>query len=283
MPTFSTYTELSFFPQSLPDETLISRASRYHLLSDEKKDETTFLNLFGQAGNKTDFTEVAPPNLAILASRLPGDPILQLGSLLRDNTFVPFVAPMILSSKERYAGATFGDCRACLICLRDDEKMFGMPYFHRSHQLPTVTACWKHGTTFIDACPNCARPFSRPGKLLKHPMIPCRCRWQIADQVTVIKASDEEHNFAIHAHHVLATRTKQTIFPALVHFFEREIERNSNKAEANERINRSLLVDMIIHQLTEGQPIAQISKNAAKVIGAEKNVNWWVSFPFKTR
>jgi len=96
----------------------------------------------------------------------------------------------------------------------------------------------------------------------------------------VIKASDEEHNFAIHAHRVLATRTKQTILPVLVYFFEREIERISNKAEANERINRSLLVDLIIHQLEEGQPIAQIAKTTAKVIGAEKNVNWWISFPF---
>jgi len=74
--------KLSFFPASFSDETLFSRVSRYHLLAGTRQDEMTFSALFGRGGHSVDFTELAPPSLTVLASLLPGDPLVQLGKAL---------------------------------------------------------------------------------------------------------------------------------------------------------------------------------------------------------
>src|SRR5258706_5935338 len=34
----------------------------------------------------------------------------------------------------------------CSACIRDDTNQYGEPYFHRSHQIPYITVCWKHAT-----------------------------------------------------------------------------------------------------------------------------------------
>lgn len=49
--------KLHFFPASFPDETLFSRISRYHLLTGDRRHDTTFHALFGRV-NSLDFTEL---------------------------------------------------------------------------------------------------------------------------------------------------------------------------------------------------------------------------------
>lgn len=93
-PTLPQLRKLHFFPASFPDETLFSRVSRYHLLTGDRRHDTTFHALFGRV-NSLDFTELAPPSLSVLASLLPGDPVVQLGNLLVENTFVPFAKPKV--------------------------------------------------------------------------------------------------------------------------------------------------------------------------------------------
>lgn len=110
--------KLHFFPASFPDETLFSRVSRYHLLTGDRRHDTTFHALFGRV-NSLDFTELAPPSLPALASLLPGDTVVQLGNLLVENTFVPFAVPVIRQSMEEFMGTEFGDSRACLLCLAE--------------------------------------------------------------------------------------------------------------------------------------------------------------------
>lgn len=48
--------------------------------------------------------------------------------------------------------------RMCLVCVREQETLDGIPYWKRSHQLPGVLVCHKHECDLIDACPNCG-PF----------------------------------------------------------------------------------------------------------------------------
>ncbi len=36
--------------------------------------------------------------------------------------------------------------RFCERCLREDYDAYGISYWHRSHQMPLVNVCWKHGT-----------------------------------------------------------------------------------------------------------------------------------------
>ena len=63
---------LPFFPASLPDETLASRASRFHILCGNSTDQLTFKELFGRS--QLAIGRIVPANLDVLASRLPGLP-----------------------------------------------------------------------------------------------------------------------------------------------------------------------------------------------------------------
>lgn len=266
--------KLHFFPASYPDETLYSRISRYHLLTGERKDENTFLELFGEKGHKIDFDEHAPISLRTLASLLPGDPLVQLGRILSENTFLPFVVPIVASSIEEYPGKEFANARSCELCLEEDEQLVGSAYLHRCHQLPAVTACWKHAVKLIDACPCCGLFFKKPGKFFRAPVTACSCGWRMTNHNTAMAASKAEHEFAVHAHGVLLQRTQQTSLPVLVRFFLTKIEQNIYKMDASGKINRSLLAGIILQQLREQRNTAEIATAAAAVIASAKSANW---------
>lgn len=269
--------KLPFFPASFPDETLFSRVSRYHLLTGERKDDTTFKALFEQPGNNVDFTELAPPSLTVLASLLPGDPMVQLGKILGENTFVPFAVPVIQSSVEEFIGAECGESNACVLCLAEDWELVGVSYLRRSHQLPAVTACWQHGAKLIDACPECDHAFRGTGKFLKAPLTLCGCGWHVTYGRDVIRASAAEHEFAIHAHAVLEERIHQTSLAASVRFFQSQIEHSTYKIEPTGQVNRRLLAGLIAQQMAEGRTTTEIAMAAAAMMASSRKVNWWVT------
>jgi hypothetical protein len=64
--------------------------------------------------------------------------------------------------------------------LVDDENDHGCRYIHRSHQIPGVTVCWKHGTLLIERCPECRQPFSQPKQLILSAWIGCDCGHDLA-------------------------------------------------------------------------------------------------------
>lgn len=268
--------KLNFFPASFPDETLFSRVSRYHLLTGDRRHDTTLYRLFGRV-NGLDFTEVAPPSLSILASLLPGDPMVQLGNLLVENTFVPFAVPVVQQSIEELIGTEFGDTRACLLCLAEDEATVGVPYLRRSHQLPAVTACWKHGAKLVEVCPDCVSPFRRPAKLLRAPITTCGCGWHATDGSSVLYASRAEFEFAIHAHCVFEKRVRQAPLAVSVRFFQSQIERSFYKIGPLGKVNRRLLVELIEQHLTEGRTATEIAMAAAEVMGLNRELNWWIT------
>ena len=45
--------------------------------------------------------------------------------------------------------------RWCAVCVMNDEATFGVPYFHRNHQLPGVFYCDKHQEPLIESCFAC--------------------------------------------------------------------------------------------------------------------------------
>jgi hypothetical protein len=268
--------KLHFFPASFPDETLFSRVSRYYLLTGGRRHDTTFHALFGRV-NSLDFTELAPPSLPVLASLLPGDPMVQLGNLLVENTFVPFAVPVVRHSIEEYMGTEFGDSRACLLCLAEDEATVGVPYLHRSHQLPAVTACWKHGAKLVEACPDCEKPFRRPAKFLLAPITSCSCGWHATNGNTAPHASQAELEFAIHAHFVLEKRVRQTLLAVAVRFFQSQIERSFYKIGPLGQVNRRLLAGLVQQQLAEGRTATEVAMAAAAVMAVNRKVNWWTT------
>ncbi len=81
----ATHVQHSFFPISMPDETLLSRITRYHFLSGNKTEAETFRDLFGVAPFQLS---IIPKQLENLASRLPGVKENNLAELLAVNTYV---------------------------------------------------------------------------------------------------------------------------------------------------------------------------------------------------
>ena len=65
-----------FFPAGLPDETIGSRVSRYHIRRGRPTMATTFRQLFDRS--PFSLTNLIQPHLEALAARLPGSQALNL-------------------------------------------------------------------------------------------------------------------------------------------------------------------------------------------------------------
>ncbi|WP_374554281.1 TniQ family protein [Aquitalea pelogenes] len=209
--------QLPFFPSSLPDETLLSRVSRYHLLSGNKTIPVTFDELFGKPPFPLE--QIVPLGIEVLATKLPGEQRDELKKLLLENTllplFLPYLAPTrvstnltvdpseVVSHIPRRVVGMHGEAHLCLECVRDDQRAYGVPYWHRSHQIPGVSICWKHRTPLLDSCPVCGCPFLLSKKLLGIPWQPCRCAWQ--PNVASLPSGQDSiaHEYALFAHDLL--------------------------------------------------------------------------------
>jgi hypothetical protein len=193
MPTAPATKILPFFPSALPDETISSRVSRYHIRRGQLTNNSTYTELFGRA--PFSLTPLVQPYLDKLAFRLPGSPVANLRDLQNDSTLLPLFRRFFGThlAKRQAIGNEItavelprrlvGGSRLthlCSECLVDDDKEHGCRYIHRSHQIPGVTVCWKHGTLLIERCPACRQPFSQPGQLILSAWIGCDCGHDLA-------------------------------------------------------------------------------------------------------
>ena len=55
----------------------------------------------------------------------------------------------------------------CPICAAEDQEDFGCSYFHREHQFPGTSLCWKHGSSLVFSCEDC-----RINEGAGHPILP---------------------------------------------------------------------------------------------------------------
>jgi len=205
--------DLLLFPASLPDEALVSRASRYHILARNRKTRDSFMQLFSKP--RVALTDIVPPDIPYLALRLPGDSGDNLERLLNDNTMFPLVtlfnswtpptdwlsaAARPTTMRRRTLGLA-GLTKMCEHCLREDFNTLGSTYIHRAHQAPGVICCWRHGTLLIERCPECSCPFEQPRELLEVPWKPCACGYRLGSDVAPIneaaKAVDAAHGYAV--------------------------------------------------------------------------------------
>lgn len=196
-----------FFPPSQPDEALNSRVSRYHVVAGNSSSTVTLNELFGAP--QTGLDQVVPPGLEVLATRLPGDPRTNLLNILSENTLLPLFQPFIghvesnasqqslLSRLPRRVVGKTGEAYLCVQCVREDEKTFGIGYWHRAHQAPGVTACWKHRTQLLSSCPVCRLPFQRRYKLLDATWNVCpQCDNNLFETPAGERCSDNAYLFA---------------------------------------------------------------------------------------
>jgi transposase len=147
----------------LPNETLFSVCSRYHLFRGNLFPSTTCLELFNSRrnGSQHDF----PSNLKEFKKNV-GDNLGDVESIVRHHTILPFFGPfqkvdliqrMLLAVQEPRAstlkselGLLASRCgaehplRACADCMLLDWAQHGVAYWHLAHQLPGVLLCPQH-------------------------------------------------------------------------------------------------------------------------------------------
>lgn len=237
--------KLPFFPSSLPDETLLSRVSRYHLLSGNKTINNTFDELFGKSPFPLE--QIVPLGIEVLAAQLPGEPRDSLKTLLLENTllplFLPYLAPKrssnpamdpseVVSHIPRRVVGMHGEAHLCPHCVEEDQREHGTPYWHRSHQIPGVSVCWKHQSPLLSSCPVCSCPFLFSKKLLSIPWQPCRCGWSPTLDTQPLNESSIAHAYALFAHDLLISNlpptSPQHLFAA---YKERAIQLGFNRGK----------------------------------------------------
>lgn len=208
--------QLPFFVSGFPDETIASRISRYHLLRGNAKASDTFGELF--ESGPFNIGHWIPQNLNVLASKLPGVPSINLETLHGDGTLLTLFRIFGITSKQHKHGHAFeanerlprrivgesGSTHVCLSCSAADEQAKGVPYIHRAHQIPGVTACWLHGTKTIDRCPFCNCPLESPKGLILTPWLACACGRRLEEMMSYeMLAEPIEISFAQFAYSLL--------------------------------------------------------------------------------
>lgn len=268
---------LPFFPESFTDETLYGRTSRYHLLSAEPNHEKTSLSLFGVSGGELNFTDSAPFALNALARRLPGGPNLRLGQLLESNSFVALVMPVLTAPDWEYPDPKFAESNVCLRCAAEEKASGRLAYLHRSHQLPGVKACWKHGTRLIDTCPRCETPFRTPGRFCSVPMVPCECGWTPLALGTSGHACIHDQEFAKMAHRVFQRRAYETSASRLIEFFQMHIDHSVFQRKSGERPASHNLTIGIAEHLEKNHSTFEVASAVSRFIRSRKSPNIWIA------
>ncbi|MCP3776685.1 TnsD family transposase [Paenibacillus sp. MZ04-78.2] len=153
----------SFFPPLFPDELLYSTLARYHLYVGNHSRKATMADLYN--GSVFSAVTLLPAHLGQI-SHLMRENMTPL-ELMQSHTLFPYFSTFLSEERSQLvASAMTGDLgrainarlgliassikmpqylRFCMQCLFEDEMTYGLPYWHRSHQLPGVFICYKHG------------------------------------------------------------------------------------------------------------------------------------------
>lgn len=175
-----------YFPFGAPDERIDSRVGRYHHLEGHRGVDMTYRRLFDSLPFL--LSQPVPSRLSKLAVKFPGELTSNVEELYHRSTLLPLFEQFggerfhtkerntllhSLSSFSHAARANVATTSLCIQCLLNDEEQFGWPYIRRSHNVPGVTACWRHEIPLISSCADCGCPFQPPKSLSLVPWRGC--------------------------------------------------------------------------------------------------------------
>ena len=202
---------LPFFPAARPDELLSSRVSRFHIERGNAKTRETYRELFGSS--PFHISKLYTSRIDALAARLPGDHQENAKRVIYENTLIPIARLFTASTVGRVGDndigksmRVVGETRVCLQCIEEDTRDYGSAHIHRSHNIPVVTACWKHKTRLLNHCPTCFCPIEVRNDLVLSPLTECICgyRFEASDETsTSDSVSSKDVDLAKFAHDVL--------------------------------------------------------------------------------
>jgi hypothetical protein len=159
---------IGYFPEIYPEETLYSAISRYcrHTMADSYK--AVNADLFGYDFYPSASTHDLPRSLGAFVGAVNHVTDLSLRIILENNTLWPFfrnftseehvnsiekqlietnnVGPGIhlLSGLNASSFKRVLIPKYCILCASDDEKIYGEPYWKRTHLIPNIEICPKH-------------------------------------------------------------------------------------------------------------------------------------------
>ncbi|CAG4928758.1 TniQ family protein [Paraburkholderia saeva] len=155
---------LLFFVPSLPDETIQSRVARHHVLSGNRVEAETFLDLFGSTPFALE--QIVSPPILNLADRMGQSTPAARQKLLEQNTLWPLFEPFMAGGPQSTAtdiGAMVsrlprrvvghhGEARLCPACVKEDVHAFGMGYTCRASACvgDTAGACCRAALNVVD-------------------------------------------------------------------------------------------------------------------------------------
>ncbi|WP_080428290.1 TniQ family protein [Burkholderia ubonensis] len=109
----------------------------------------------------------------IISGYLPGTQLLPKIYSDRQNSGLDLhrILPLPIGEK---------NIRYCSACLLSDYQIYGEPYWHRAHQLPSIQYCHLHQVELRTACPRCKGVllFER-STYINTPRILCRCGYNL--------------------------------------------------------------------------------------------------------
>lgn len=152
---------LTYFPTPYPNEWWYSVLCRYHVRSGHAKQQTTIKELFG--GHLKAAMGTLFPNSTIhqIISQLPSP--WDCRTVILDHTLFSYYVRMYNSDQKikmldalcngesvtlthiwKSTTKKTWALRFCPVCVQEDTKKYGEPYWHREHQLPLSTVCCTH-------------------------------------------------------------------------------------------------------------------------------------------
>jgi hypothetical protein len=212
---------LPTLPNRLPSEWYLSYVYRLHLMAALPALAGSVEKIFGK---RLILSHFAPTGLTELLGRIPQSTGLSEEVILAENTIFPYLKTFAfehsaLEFKKKYlldqisvprysaaaalrSGLTKREPRFCVACLQEDFEHWGMPYFHREHQIPEVTVCVRHGKALRTCCVECGPlPWPPYGVWLAG-----RCRKCDADLSTQV-----QHPSLVYANPIADLRIAQII------------------------------------------------------------------------
>lgn len=181
---------VNFLLSSFPDESLASLLSRYHVVSGGYSATETILDLFGK--KEFNLSSLSVDDVRGVLNRFGDESIGVAKSLIYNNSLLPLYAAFVARNVRFLDGLVVGEeiyssksisgeenkVWVCPECLVEDRKSYGVAYLHRSHQVPGVYLCWKHGVGVLSACPDCSSGFLKRTEMLNVHITGCDCGWR---------------------------------------------------------------------------------------------------------
>lgn len=149
----------TFLPELYPNELWYSIIARYHYDSGNFHILDTMQDLFGERRVLT-FDICLAANLAKLENVVPSN-ILSAETIMTEHTLAPFFSrndsdimkgiALYCAKQNRHPADSFGfvngysqSLRYCPMCREEDTLRFGVPYWHKEHQVSFLPYCIHH-------------------------------------------------------------------------------------------------------------------------------------------